>query len=369
MTNKSSQQEAQYQFTTAGPEDNADILLLLRNSPIRMEMDYIMDRQNDFFRLHQWLPASKVLLARDAATGALQGFLSLLKLQGQLDGQLISFQYVTDLIKSAENRNPFLMKRLLNYGFQHYFDTPIIFGLINARNSPARLFSTSAQLAYPGTQVHTFSYLEMAPLWSQRLPRQYSVRTAENEEDLTQAINLLNQYYCNHALYLPLTLENLNHQFEVLPGFSRKDVYLLYEEGQLLGAMITYRPAALSSLVIARMDSWSKLLFSGIRWLHRKTGWLFDPPREGGHINTLQVRHLAGNELARKALLKVANNTAYSEKLHSVSMLLDEQDPLKPSNWVTYRYQSLMYANGQGDCQEMLDTLQKGMIFFDIVYG
>ncbi|HLP95092.1 MAG TPA: hypothetical protein VK168_13705 [Saprospiraceae bacterium] len=367
MSHKNDPNEPQYVFSTATAADNADILELLRRSPIRMEMDYVMDRQNNFFLLHDWLPETRVLLARDAATGELQGFLSLLKLRGMVDGREMAFQYVTDLIKAPENRSPFLMKRLLNYGFVQYFDTPLIFGLINARNNPARRFSTSVQLQYPGDAVHAFHYLEMAPLWRQRISRRYSLRQATDQASTDQALVLINRHYERHALFQPLNRQELDRQFEVLPGFSAADVWLLEENGQQIGAMITYRPDALSSLILMRMDGWSRFLFRLIRGFHRITGLLFDPPEEGGHIRTLQVRYLAGNEEARRALLRAANNMAYTEKRHSVSMLLDAADPLEPSSWVTYRYQSLLYANGRD--RALVARLKEGLVWMDVVWG
>lgn len=372
MSHKNDPNEPQYVFSTATAADNADILELLRRNPIRMEMDYVMDRQNNFFLLHDWLPETRVLLARDAATGELQGFLSLLKLRGLVDGREMAFQYVTDLIKAPENRSPFLMKRLLNYGFVQYFNTPLIFGLINARNNPARRFSTSVQLQYPGDAVHAFHYLEMAPLWRQRISRRYSLRQATDQASTDQAstdqaLALINRHYERHALFQPLNREELARQFEVLPGFSAADVWLLEENGQPLGAMITYRPDALSSLILMRMDGWSRFLFRLIRGFHRITGLLFDPPEERGHIRTLQVRYLAGNEEARRALLRAANNMAYAEKRHSVSMLIDAADPLEPSSWVTYRYQSLLYANGRD--RALVARLKEGLVWMDVVWG
>ncbi len=367
MSHKSDPNEPHYVFSTATMADNADLLELLRRSPIRMEMDYVMDRQNDFFLPQRWLPGTKVLLARDAATGELQGFLSLLKIRGTIDGREIAFQYVTDLIKAPENRNAFLMKRLLNYGFVQYFDTPLIFGLINARNNPARRFSTSVQLKYPGDAVHTFHYLEMAPLWRQCIPRRYTLQQATDEASIDQAIALINRHYERHTLFLPLNREELSRQFKALPGFSASDVWLLQENGLPVGAMITYRPDALSSLILMRMDGWSRFLFRIIRGFHRLTGLLFDPPEEGGHIRTLQVRYLAGNEQARRAMIRAANNIAYSEKRHSVSMLLDAGDPLRPSNWVTYRYQSLLYANGKD--RALVERLKEGLVWMDVVWG
>lgn len=367
MSHKNDPNEPQYVFSTATAADNADILELLRRSPIRMEMDYVMDRQNDFFLPLRWLPDARVLLARETASGRLQGFLTLQTLHGRIDGREMAFQYVTDLIKAPENRSPFLMKRLLNYGFQHYFDTPLIFGLINARNNPARRFSTSVQLQYPGDAVHKFHYLEMAPLWRQGINRQYTIKQASDEVTLDQAITLINRHYERHALFQPLNREELVRQFEVLPGFSAADVWLLEENGQALGAMITYRPDALSSLILMRMDGWSRFLFRIIRGFHRITGLLFDPPEEGGHIRTLQVRYLAGNEEARRALLRAANNMAYAEKRHSVSMLIDAADSLEPSSWVTYRYQSLLYANGRD--RALVARLKEGLVWMDVVWG
>jgi hypothetical protein len=66
-------------------------------------------------------------------------------------------------------------------------------------------------------------------------------------------------------------------------------------------------------------------------------------------------------------MIRAANNIAYSEKRHSVSMLLDAGDPLRPSNWVTYRYQSLLYANGKD--RALVERLKEGLVWMDVVWG
>lgn len=358
-----------YRFSVATPADNPEIIELLRKNPIHMEMDYVMDRHDDFFKVQNFLPGSLALIARNTATGEIAGCLSLLKLRGMLAGEEITFQYITDLIKSGQERSPLLMKKLLNHAFEHHFDTDFIFGLINAENRLARLFSISDVLHYQGKPIATFHYLELVPLGIQRLPKRCEIRPPESREDLTAALDFINEHYKNHLLFRPLDLPFFDKMCAELPGFSRPNIWMLFEGTVLKGAMICYDPAEIGSLVVAKMDGKTRFLLGGIRFIHRLTGLLFSPPREGKRIKTLQVRHLAGTAAAQNVLLRHANNMAYRQKLHSVSMLADERDAPRPANAVVYQYKSLMYAGYKPGFSEKIQVFGERPVFFDITFS
>lgn len=358
-----------YQFSVAAAADNPALIGLLRKNPIHMEMDYVMDKRDDFFKVHHFLPGSMVVMARNTSTHEVAGCLSLLKLKGGLPEGEITFQYITDLVRSVQEQSPLLMKKLLNYTFEQHFDTDFIFGLINAENKRARLFSVADVLHYRGKPIATFHYLELVPLALQRVPKQYLCRPAEREEDLIASFDFINTHYKNHLLYRPLDLPYWEKMCRELPDFGPHNLWMLFEGNVLKGAMLCYNPAAIGSLMVARMDGKTKLVLKTIRFVHRLTGLLFSPPLEGEHIKTLQVRYLAGAEAAQNALLRVANNIAYRQKLHSVSMLADERDVPNPANAVVYRYNSLMYAGYKPSFSDKIGIFAEKPVFFDITFS
>ena len=356
-------------FSVAVPSENQELIGLLRKNPIHMEMDYVMDKRDDFFKVHQFFPGSKVMVARNTSTQEVAGCLSLLKLRGMLQGEEITFQYITDLVRSEQEPAPLLMKKLLNYTFEQHFDTDLIFGLINAQNKRARMFSVADILHYRGKPIATFHYLEMVPLAIQRVPKQYVFRSAENQKDLLESFDFINAHYKNNLLYRPLNLPYFEKMCQELPGFSTENIWMLFEGDVLKGAMICYNPTAIGSLMMAKMDRKTKLLLQMIRFIHWLTGMLFSPPLEGEHIKTLQIRYLAGNKEAKTALLRVANNIAYRQNLHSVSMLVDERDSLEPANAVVYRYTSLLYAGYKPVFADKVKLFAEKPVFFDITFS
>lgn len=358
-----------YHFLVATPDDNPDIIGLLRQNPIRMEMDYVMDRHDDFFKVQKFLPGSVVLIARNTTTREIVGGLSLLKLTGLLASAEITFQYITDLVRSGQEKSPLLMKKLLNYAFEQHFDTDFIFGLINAENKRARMFSVANILHYRGKPIATFHYLELVPLALQRVPKQYLCRPAECEEDLITSFDFINTHYKNHLLYRPLDLPYWEKMCRELPDFGPHNLWMLFEGHVLKGAMLCYNPSAIGSLMVTRMDGKTKLLLKSIRFLHRLTGLLFSPPLEGEHIKTLQIRYLAGAKATQKALLRLANNIAYRQKFHSVSMLADEREAPEPDNAVVYRYQSLLYAGYKPSFSDKIGLFAEKPVFFDITFS
>ena len=46
----------QFHFSVATPADNLKLIGLLRKNPIQMEMDYVMDKREDFFKIHHYDP-------------------------------------------------------------------------------------------------------------------------------------------------------------------------------------------------------------------------------------------------------------------------------------------------------------------------
>ncbi|MEY3239523.1 MAG: hypothetical protein RIR11_961 [Bacteroidota bacterium] len=358
-----------FHFSLATSADNPELIRLLRKNPIHMEMDYIMDKRDDFFKVHHFFPGSIVMIARNTSTNAVAGCLSLLKLQGRSPDGEITFQYITDLVKSGQEQSPLLMKKLLNFTFEQYFDTDFIFGLINAENKLARMFSSANMLHYRGTQIATFHYLEMVPLAIQKVPKQYQFRAAENQKDLEAAFDFINAHYQNHLLYRVIDLPYFEKMCLKLPDFSAKNVWLIFESGILKGAMICYNPSAIGSLIVAKMDGKTKFMLKIIRFIHRLTGLLFSPPMEDECIKTLQIRYLAGDKEAQNALLRVANNIAHREKLHSFSMLSDEKESPRPTNAVVYRYNSLLYAGYKPVFADRIKLFAKRPVFFDITFS
>lgn len=365
----SSTEFGHFHFSVASPEDNLEIIALMKRNPIHMEMDYIMDRRDDFFKVQKILPGSKVLIARNKNTGQLVGCLSLLKLEGMVAGENIVCQYVTDLVRDKMEHSGLLMKKLLNYTFENHFDTDFIFGLINAENKRARIFSTSDVLHYPGAVTTRFHYFELVPLAIQSIANKYTFRHPANQDELQKALDHINQYYQDHLLYRRLDLPMVSKMFTELPDFSLQNIVMLYEADVLKGAMIHYNPSRVVSLILAKMDKQSKILLGVIRFIHRLTGLLFSPPLEGEHIKTLQIRYLAGAGTIQDMLLRYANNFAYRQKLHSISLLLDQRDTLHPRNAVVYKYKSLMYAAYKPSFEPKAGLFAERPVFFDITYS
>lgn len=358
-----------FHFSVATPEENPEIIALMKRNPIHMEMDYIMDRRDDFFKVQKILPGSKVMVARNTNTHALAGCLSLIKLEGLVGGEKVHYQYITDLVRDNQEHSGLLMKKLLNYTFENHFDTDFIFGLINAENKRARMFSTSEILHYPGSVSAKFLYYEMVPLSTWRIPDTHKFRTPENQEELQSVLDFINLHYQNHLLYQPLDLSSMKKMFAELPDFSLQNIVMLFSGDTLTGAMILYNPSKVVSLILAKMDTKSKILLGIIRIIHRFTGLLFAPPSENEYIKTLQIRHLAGNDAAKSALLAYANNLAYRDQLHSVSMLLDQRDSIQTKNAVVYQYQSLMFAAFKPAFKLKAEMLAEKPVFVDITFS
>jgi hypothetical protein len=231
------------------------------------------------------------------------------------------------------------------------------------------MFSVADILHYRGKPIATFHYFEAVPLALQRVPKQYLCRPAQSREDLETSFGFINTHYQNHLLYRPLDLPYFEKMCHELPGFSTENVWMLFEGDVLKGAMICYNPSAIGSLMVAKMDGKTKLLLRIIRFIHRLTGLLFSPPLEGEHIKTLQIRYLAGQKEAQTALMRVANNIAYRQNLHSVSMLADERDKLEPANAVVYRYNSLLYAGYKPVFADKVKLFTEMPVFFDITFS
>lgn len=358
-----------FHFSVASEKDILEIIAMMKRNPIHMEMDYIVDRRDYFSRIPKILPGSKVLIARNKETGQLVGCLSLLKPEGIVAGENLTYQYINGLVRDKMEHSGLLMKKLLNYTLDNHFDTDFIFGLINAENKRARRFSTSDVLHYSGAVTARFNYYELVPLAIQSIPNQYTFKHPKNQAELQEVLDYINQYYKDHLLYRKLDLPILTKMFAELPDFSLQDIVTMYEADVLRGAMILYNPSRFVSVILAKMDKKSKILLGIIRFIHRFTGLLFSPPLEGEPIKTLQIRYLAGAGIIQDMLLRYANNFAYRQKFHSISLLLDERDTLHPRNAVVYKYKSLMYAAYKPSFEPKAGLFAERPVFFDITYS
>ncbi len=365
----SSKRFEKFDLSVATARDNQEIIEHVKKNPIRMEMDYFMDRHDDFFKVQKILQGSKVLIAKTKDTKEIVGCVSFLKLEGMVLNEKIPFHYITDLIKDQKKRSPLMMKDLLNLGLGEHFDSDLVFGLINGENKAARIFSNSDRLLSSAGVTATFNYYEIIPLSKHRIPKRYKIQSPTDAEALQDACNFINDHYKNYLLFRQLDLQYLEVMFKYLPNFNKENIVMLYEEKNLKGVMIIYNPSEVVSLIISRMDKRTKMLVKFLKAINSFTGLLFSPPQIGEKIKTLQVRHLAGTKKIQRYLLSYANNLAYHNKLHTVSMLADERDEISIHNCIVYKYKSLMYTSYKKPLASKIDLFKDRLVYFDISYS
>lgn len=358
-----------FRFSTAATVDNEELVELIKRNPIQMELDYIQDRHGDFFMVHRIHSGSATFIARNIESGTVVCCLTLYMLKGNFSNSAMRFQYVTNLVRDRKEGSHELITGLLNYALDNFFDTKLIVGLINEANMRARRFSESGELIVKTQIVGKFNYLEIVPLSVHRLPPEYQFRCPRNDNEISTALDLINNYYVNHLLYHPLSVTDLRNMFDLLPNFSEENIIMLFERGILKGVCIFYDPAEVVSLIIAHMSLKARLLVKMVRTVNSLTGLLFYPPTEGDKIRTLQVRYLAGEPKFQSSLLSYVNNLAVEGRYHSISLLRDERESISIPNRFVFKYKSLMYAGCQEYFRSRMHHFRSNPIFFDITFA
>ena len=368
MQNQHKKTFINYTFREATINDNSALIQLLKDNPIHMEMEYAADRLDNFFFRVDRLLGSKVIVAINPE-GNIAGCITLLKLSGEVAGEKLSFQYVTDLVRSSKEQDPLLMKKLLNFAFANYFDTDLIVGLVNEKNARARSFSVSDFLKYPGSVSARLSYFEIVPIQKHTLKEKFTLCSPQNQMQLNDALGFVDRFYKNYAFFQPISEKYYSEKIENLPGYSLNDWTLVYEGTALKGVMLQYDPSKITKLLLVKMDLKNRLLLKLVRFVNQFTGLLFNPPMEGSHIKTLQIRYLSGSDEVQKELLHFANNYVKDNKFHSISLLVDERLSVPRDFSLQYKYTSLLYTACKPAFQDKMNCIAEHPVFFDITFA
>lgn len=356
-----------YKIRFANQNDNKAIISLISSNPIVMESVYKMDRSPDFFRLHKNFPGSKVLIAIEKDEIIPAAIVSCFLFKGRIYKKNIPYYYFTDFNRNPNRKNLGAALDLTNHGLIRFKKSTIDVGfcLVNDNNKRAKKFMDSSILPVPFEKVGLLKYYEIIPLKNHRIPQKYNFTIPRTDKELQLIIDFINQFYINHNLYNPLTLKEIKKMYRRYTGFNEENIIALWERGKLLGAMIFYDPSQFINIKILKFDKFTKIFSILLRKIYRHTGLFFSPPREGEYVRTIQIRYYAWEGRAGNILFRYLNNYACSNKYHTISCMLDENERLPISNRFKFSYKSILYGTFKGSLRLGIEKFKTSPIFFD----
>ena len=185
----------------------------------------------------------------------------------------------------------------------------------------------------------------MVPLGRFAPGRLLGTRAVRGDEELTAALDLINQTHARHQLFRPLDLAYFRRLEAHLPGFSRQNVWIVPDGRQVRAAAIWYDPSPLFNVRVTRFPPATRALAATVRAVHTVTGVLYAPPRAGEVVTCLHVQAFAcRNAVAGRALLRGISNLTRDLGKHTYSFMVDERESWPVPNRVRMAYKSMLFV-------------------------
>jgi phosphatidylserine decarboxylase precursor-related protein len=346
---------------SAGSKDNAALLELARRNPMTMDVTAYTDRSPDYFGLHKALPGSRVFVC-DEGQSLPAAACSVLVHRGRFGNQVVPLLYGTDLIHNAQSQSWRSLARVrdaaIEYGMQY---SALTYFTVNENNN--RMMKLARRdWAF---EMAKLEYVDVIPLSVQRLASRYRFYTPGSDAELSRALEYQNAFYLAHQLYEPWSPEEFARYSRTFPGFNRDDILCVERDRKLVGVATTYDPSPLFCVRVLEYDRSARWAAAVVRWIHRTSGLLFEPPRKGEAIPTRHLRRFAAAEPeAAEQLFRYVCNTALARGARSVCFVHDPRTPIVARQPLVFRYPLLVFGTKQTLSGASWDGTQP--VYFDV---
>lgn len=347
------QAKAPYRVRHATRNDNEALFALIDSNPIVTDFAYVTDRRPDFFGLHPLFPDSRVIVGEDTGGEAgatapprLESCCTRLAYEGRLGDRMGRIDHFTDLCRRRTAKVRGLLRAVLTAGVQSSVDDGALAttALVNKGNEPSLGILRNPDTLLPAVHAATFDLTEVVPLGRFSPASLHGARAVRDDEELSAALSLINRAHARHQLFRPFDETYFRRLEEHLPGFSRRNVWVVPGGEDVQAAAIWYDPSPLFNVRVTRFSPSTRALALAIRGIHAVTGALYAPPRAGEAVKSLHVQAMAYRDAAAgRALLRGVSNLTRELGKHAYAFMVDEREAWPVPNRVKLAYKSMLF--------------------------
>lgn len=320
----------------ATPEDNAQLLEVFGDVPMRGELILTTERSPAFFALYdiQDVEALCTVYERDGEILAMGSFLIR---PGFVRGQLCTVCYLGDLRVRSEGAG--LISRFYGDVFtyiQSRWDVDHFYTGILASNAKAlHALTRRSEKRQSQPQYDFFRGFDAAQIQFTRRPRTVAemrhlkVRTA-TDADLPQIVAHLQQDHQQRPFGEDFGHGGFEHRLANWPGFSLEKTYLCFDEGVLCGLCTAWDAAPLKRYRVLAYRGKMKWVQMGYN-LGAKVFRYPPLPAPGGVFKYLYLANLSVQSWpALLALVQRIYDDFKQDRYHFMMVYLEDDSPLRP---------------------------------------
>jgi hypothetical protein len=314
----------------ASANDNADLIDLVKSTPMDGLISLRIEREPDYFRLLSLRGEGKVFVA--TIMNRIVGAISVTYKIAHINGKPRKIGYIGDLRVYPEFSGSRIILNLL-YTLLEYsksIDVDIYFCVAAKGNKKVKSLFEGRFNFPPFYSVGDFYVYQILPLPYYRRQTKYKT-TRASKDDLNEVSSILNNFN-NRLEFSPFfSNDDLAREMNTLSEYSESDFFITKNTDTILAALSIFDTSLVKSNVVIRMPSYLRSIIS----LLNITGKIIPIPplpKTGEAVNILYIRHLScrsNASAALKSLLLQVCKLAFRRRYSFVTVAFHERDPMR----------------------------------------
>jgi GNAT superfamily N-acetyltransferase len=352
----------------AQQSDNAAILALVNQCPMRADVSLLIERDPDFFALSRARGSGVTWVAQRDET--ILGCVTVSRRRVWIDGEVADAGFVGDLRIAPDHRNHGLAQRLLDAVATDEAALPPLpyFGATAAGNAAVDAVIRRFGAGRPMAAVADMTSWQLLPLWPPSIPRNIELGAAE-ERDTAELIDLLDASGRERNLAPVFDSGGLQDLLARSPGLTLSDFLVARRGGRLVAALGIWDAERVKKTRVISMTPGLRAL-SAVSQVVSSALPLPALPRPGDALRFRYVRHFAHAPTEAKALgalVRFAVANARDRSDHFLLFTHADGDTVEACveglPRASYRYRLVAASNIVG--RDPLSHFRKGLTFYD----
>jgi GNAT superfamily N-acetyltransferase len=307
----------------ANDDDNAELLDLEKMCPQGKGLVLQFDRSPDFFSRSRVYENYTVYVAEEQ--GKIVGTVGAALKEFNMSGEIAKGVYIYDLRVRPTFRGRGIGSKLVQHAIGEKNEADLAYGIIMEENYPSvALFK---RLGFQ--RIHDLALLNV-PLYKRQGQINGKIREM-TVDDVSHVVDLINDNYCNHDFFTPLSIDAFLNRTKQLPDYGLQNIQVVEDENRIVACAGLWDYSRILRISVLRVTARLRMLTYILRFANLFTNTM-KLPSVGEPFRLMYVRDFAftGETDPVSELIEHCLNLSYSYGCNFLAFPLDPSNPAIP---------------------------------------